>query len=124
MPTSASTVRTSALVAAAAIIGSAFALKHWAVDPTLRGVVALVPVPFYIAFAVITIRHVRQLDGLQQRMALEAMTFAATITGLAALLYGQLEWAGLVPSLDIRFVAPTLLLLYAAGRVVSGRRYQ
>jgi hypothetical protein len=70
------------------------------------------------------IAHVRQLDGLQQRISLEAMTFAATATGLAALLYGQLEEARVASPINAGFVAPALLLLYAVGYWLSARRYQ
>jgi hypothetical protein len=114
----------SAIAAALVIIASALALKHGVTAPTARGIVATLPIPFYIAFVVITIRHTRQLDGLQQRICLEAMTFSATLTGLAALSYGQLEAAGLVPPLDVWLVAPTLMLLYSVGYAASIRRYQ
>jgi hypothetical protein len=114
----------SAIAAAAVIVASALALKHWVTAPVPRGIVATVPIPFYVAFVVITIRHVRQLDGLQQRLCLEAMTFAATLTGLAALSYAQLETARLVPAIDVGLVAPALMLLYAVGYFASLRRYQ
>ncbi len=117
-------VLVSALAAAGVIIASALALKHWVTGPTPRLIVAAVPILFYAAFVVITIRHVRRLDGLQQRVYLEAMTFAATLTGLAALSYGQLEKARVAPPLDIGLVAPTLMLLFAIGYAASCRRYQ
>jgi hypothetical protein len=124
MPNSERTVRIAALATAGAIIGSALALKHWGADPAMLAIVAIVPVPFYIGFVVITIRHIRELDGLQQRIALEAMTFAATLTGLAALAYGQLEYARVLPPANIGLVAPILMLLYALGHVVACRRYR
>jgi hypothetical protein len=122
--TSRTAVRTSALLAAGVIIVSALALKHWVTAPMARVIVAVLPVPFYAAFLVTTIRHVRQLDGLQQRVSLEAMTFAATVTGLGGLFYGQLETAHVAPPLNAGYVAPALMVLYSVGYFMSGRRYQ
>jgi hypothetical protein len=117
-------VLVSAVVAALVIMGAAIVLKHWVVAPVPRVVVALMPIPAYAVFAAVMIGYVRRLDGLQQRISLEAMTFAATATGLAALLYGQLETAGVAPPLNAGLVAPALLLLYAVGYGLSARRYQ
>jgi hypothetical protein len=114
----------TAAVAALLVILAALALKYWITAPAARVVVALIPVPAYAALVLVTVAWVRTLDGLQQRMSLEAMTFAATTTGLLALLYGQLEKARVAPAVNIGFIAPALMILYAVGYALSSRRYQ
>jgi hypothetical protein len=114
------------LISAAAallIILSAAALKYWVTAPAARTVVAVIPVPAYIALVAATVAYVRRLDGLQQRINLEAMTFAAATTGLLALLGGQLQKAGVLPPINVGFVAAALMILYVVGYFISRRHY-
>ncbi|MEP7345501.1 MAG: hypothetical protein ABI877_09545 [Gemmatimonadaceae bacterium] len=115
---------TAAIVAAFLIVGAAVALKYSAFDDPARTAIALVPVVAYVVFGAAMISYVRQLDGLQQRIALEAITFAATASGFIALVYGQLEKARVVPSINVGFFVAVLLISYATGYAVSVRRYQ
>jgi hypothetical protein len=114
----------AAVLAAALMIAAALTLKYSATGAPVRALIALIPIPAYIALVVATVRYVTKLDGLQQRICLEAMTFAAVTTGLGALGYGQLEKAGIAPHINVAFVAAALMLLYAVGYFVSLRKYQ
>lgn len=112
------------VAAALLIILSAVALKYWVTTPEVRVIVSLLPVPAYIALVALTVAHVRKLDGLQQRINLEAMTFAGITTLVLALLCGQLQKAGALPSINAGFLAAGLMILYALGYFLSHRHYR
>jgi hypothetical protein len=89
-----------------------------------RAIIALLPVPAFVALIVLMMRQVSRLDGLMQRVALEAAAFAAMTTGVLALTYGQLEKARVVPHLNPGFLVAALFVTYSIGHLVSIRRYR
>lgn len=114
----------TAVLAAALSIGSSLAVRIQSLSGLEKALVSLLPVPAFFALIVMMLRQVARLDGLLQRIALEAVTFAATTTGLMAFTYGQLEKAELVPHLNPGFIIAALLVTYSIGYGVSSRRYR
>jgi hypothetical protein len=114
----------TAVLAAALIIGSSLTLRIQSLSDADKALVSLLPVPAFVVLVVLMMRQVARLDGLLQRIALEAVTFAATTTGLMALTYGQLERVELVPHLNPGFIMAALLVTYSIGYSVSSRRYR
>lgn len=119
-----SRIYAATLLAGASAIGASVALKYGALGRPLRIFIALVPAAFYIALFAVLLGAVRQLDQFQQRIALEATTFAALATGLVALVYGQLEKAGELPSMNVGLMVAVLMVFYAVGHLVALRRYR
>jgi hypothetical protein len=93
--------------------------------PGLRGVLALAPIIPLAALAWAIHRAVRQLDELQRRIHLDAMTGAFVGTAFVALVVGQLQHAHIgLPELNWAFLWPVQVVLWAAAYVLASRRYQ
>lgn len=89
----------------------------------LRIASALLPVLPMGAMAIVTIRHILQLDELARRVHLEGLAVASVGTALITFSYGFLETAGF-PRLSMFLVWPLLGSLWALGSWVSWRRYR
>ena len=115
----------AALLAAAALIGSAVVLKLTELTPPARVAVALIPLPFYIALFVLAVRVTRQLDELKQRIQLEALAFAVIGMLLSTFCYGMVLKADVgVPALDWEWVWVITVVFYSAGHLIAWRRYR
>lgn len=69
------------------------------------------------------LRYLGQLDELQRHIQLQAISFAAGMTGIITTTYGFLEGAGL-PHLSYIPIFPLLILLWGLAAAVLRRRYQ
>ncbi len=115
----------AALVAAAALLGSAVVLKLTELSPPARVAVALIPLPFYIALFVVAVRVTRQLDELKQRIQLEALAFAVIGMLLCTFCYGMVLQADVgAPALDWVWVWVITVVFYIAGHLIAWRRYR
>ncbi len=115
----------TSLVAALALIGSAAVLKFTELTPAARVVVALIPLPFYVALFVVAVRVTRRLDEQKQSIQLEALAFAVIGMLLSTLCYGLLVRADVgVPVLDWEWVWVITVVFYIAGNLVAWRRYR
>jgi hypothetical protein len=99
-------------------------MKDGSLGTPLRITVALVPALFYVVLFAALLRTTRRLDQFQQRIALEAMTFAALATGLFALVYGQLEKADVLPHMNVGLIVALMMVLYAVGFALAQKRYR
>ena len=90
----------------------------------LRATLALLPV-LPLAFGLRAyLRHLTQMDELQQRIQLQAWAFAAGVTGLSTFAYGLLvENAGL-PPLSMVWVFPLMISLWGLATGVLNWRYR
>ena len=85
--------------------------------------VAVVPVvPVAIAFRAV-LRGVARLDELQRRIHLEALVVAVGSAIVLTFGYGTLQNVGL-PSLNLMYITPVLVVLWSAGLVLARRRYR
>ena len=114
-----------AMIASLALLGSVSVLKLTDLAQPWRIVVALVPLPFYVAMFVVTVRVMRQLDELKQRIQLEALAWALTGMLLSTLSYGLLLQADVgVRALGWEGVWVITVVFYVAGNVIAWRRYR
>ncbi|MGH8053781.1 MAG: hypothetical protein ACREP4_07660 [Stenotrophomonas sp.] len=97
------------------------------VDGTLlRALIALLPVPPMVLVLRAMIRYIRDVDELQQRIELEAVSFATAFVSLLYLTGGFLQSAKVidVPSnVAMIWVFPLVCLAYGLAKAVVARRY-
>lgn len=105
---------------------SIWLLKH--VDTAgLRAVIALLPVPPIALMLRAMIRYIRDVDELQQRIELQAVSFATAFVSLLYLSGGLLQTARVldVPaSAAMIWVFPLVCLGYGLAKIVVARRYR
>ncbi len=115
----------ASLVAALVLIGSAAVVKFTELPPPARVVVALIPLPFYVALFVVAVRVTRRLDELKRRIQLEALAFAVIGMLLCTFCYGMVIQADVgAPALDWVWVWVITVVFYIAGNLVAWRRYR
>lgn len=89
----------------------------------LEYVIALLPMAPVIAGAMIIMRRIDRLDELQRRIQVQALGFAAMVTGLGTFAYSLMERVGL-PPLSLTWVLPLLLALWGVGCFLARRKYR
>ena len=95
-------------------------------DGVLRALIALLPVPPMMLVLRAMIRYIRDADELQQRIELEAVSFATAFISLLYLTGGFLQSAKVidVPSnVAMIWVFPLVCLSYGLAKAVVARRY-
>lgn len=98
----------------------------WLIDQVdnvlLRALIAIVPVLPLLFGVLAYVRYLSKIDELQQRIQLQAVSFAAGATGLLTFTYGLLENAGL-PALSLTYVFPLMIALWGLATWAFGRSY-
>ena len=113
-----------ALVMALVIVAAALGSKPFARGSKERIAFALIQGVATAVVIVMPWRGLKQLDEMQQRIQLEALSIAFVGTALLGSTYGFLENAGL-PRLEWGgFIWPVMVLLWAIGTVIACRRYR
>jgi hypothetical protein len=113
-----------ALVMALVIVAAALGMKPFPPGSKERIAFALVQGVATAVVIVVPWRGLRQLDEMQQRIQLEALSIAFVGTAVLCSTYGFLENAGL-PHLEWgAFIWPIMVLLWAIGTVIACRRYR
>jgi len=104
------------------VIISVWLIKHQ-IYPSLRIVIALLPmIPALFAMWA-AIRYFRGLDELQRRIQLEGLALGFLSTCVIFLTWGFLQNAGL-PHADVIWVTPVLVFFWGVGACVAKQRYQ
>ena len=96
-------------------------------EPGLRALVALLPVPAIGMALRAIIRYIRDVDELQQRIELEAVSFAAAFVSMAYITGGFLQLARVIDipsSVAMIWVFPLIGLSYGLAKVIVARRFQ
>lgn len=108
------------------LFGSIYLLKH--VDGVaLRALVALLPVPPIALMLRAMIRYIRDTDELQQRIELQAVSFATAFVSLLYLSGGLLQVARVIDvpaGAAMIWVFPLVCFAYGLAKIVIARRYQ
>lgn len=113
-----------ALAMAVVIVAAALGMKPFPPGSTQRIAFALVQGAATAVVIVMPWRGLKQLDEMQQRIQLEALSIAFVGTAVLCSTYGFLENAGL-PHLEWSgFIWPVMVLLWAIGTVIACRRYR
>ncbi|MGV8922225.1 MAG: hypothetical protein ACOH1L_02605 [Thermomonas sp.] len=105
---------------------SVWLLKRGVDDPGLRALVALLPVPAIGMALRAIIRYIRDVDELQQRIELEAVSFAAAFVSMVYVTGGFLQLAKVIdiPSaVAMIWVFPLICASYGLAKMVVARRY-
>lgn len=95
-------------------------------DGLLRALIALLPVPPMMLVLRAMIRYIRDVDELQQRIELEAVSFATAFISLIYLTGGFLQSAKVIDvpsSMAMMWVFPLVCLSYGLAKGVVARRY-
>lgn len=96
-------------------------------EPGLRALVALLPVPPIGMALRAIIRYIRDVDELQQRIELEAVSFAAAFVSMVYIAGGFLQLAKVIdiPSgVAMIWVFPLICVSYGMAKLVVARRFQ
>lgn len=96
-------------------------------EPGLRALVALMPVPAIGMALRAIIRYIRDVDELQQRIELEAVSFAAAFVSMVYVTGAFLQLAKVIdiPSgVAMVWVFPLICASYGLAKIVVARRYQ
>jgi hypothetical protein len=96
-------------------------------EPGLRALVALMPVPAIGMALRAIIRYIRDVDELQQRIELEAVSFAAAFVSMVYVTGAFLQLAKVIdiPSgVAMIWVFPLICASYGLAKMVVARRYQ
>jgi hypothetical protein len=89
-----------------------------------RLAIALLPLPGDVALIALVLLRIRRLDDFQKRVHFEAVTVAFLSTGVAVFVYGYLQKAHLVGSLNAGLVWAFMLVFYAAGYFIAASHYR
>ena len=106
---------------------SVWLLKQGVAEPVLRALVALLPVPAIGMALRAIIRYIRDVDELQQRIELEAVSFAAAFVSMVYIAGGFLQLAKVIdiPSgVSMIWVFPLVCVSYGLAKIVVARRYR
>lgn len=96
-------------------------------EPGLRALIALLPVPAIGMAVRAIIRYIRDVDELQQRIELEAVSFAAAFISMLYIAGGFLQLAKVIdiPSgVAMIWVFPLVCGSYGLAKLVVSRRFQ
>ena len=96
-------------------------------EPGLRALVALMPVPAIGMALRAIIRYIRDVDELQQRIELEAVSFAAAFVSMVYVTGAFLQLAKVIdiPSgVAMVWVFPLICASYGLAKIVVARRYR
>ena len=96
-------------------------------EPGLRALIALLPVPAIGMALRAIIRYIRDVDELQQRIELEAVSFAAAFVSMVYIAGGFLQLAKVIdiPSgVAMIWVFPLICASYGLAKMVVARRFQ
>lgn len=110
----------------AVLFGSMWLLKRMAGPEWLRALIALAPVlPIALSVRAI-VRYIRDIDELQQRIELEAVSIATALVALGYLAAGFLQLARVIDvaaGAAMLWVFPLVCLTYGVAKIVVARRY-
>ena len=105
---------------------SVWLLKRGIDQPGLRALVALLPVPAIGLALRAIIRYIRDVDELQQRIELEAVSFAAAFVSMVSITGGFLQLAKVIDitsGVAMIWVFPLICVSYGLAKMVVARRY-
>lgn len=112
---------------AVAIIVSLLLLKRADLDTPVRALVALLPVPPIALVLRAMVRYIRDVDEMQQRIELEAVSIGTALVCMVYMAGGFLQAAKVidVPSASAMiWVFPFICAAYGVAKAVVIRRYQ
>jgi hypothetical protein len=111
-------------IASAIDLGAGWLLGQPHLSESTRILIAFLPVPANLVLVTLILRTIRRLDEFLRQVHLEAVAIGFLLTGLAVFVYGYLQRAGAVRSLNVGIVWFFMLLFYGIGYVIAARHYR
>ena len=108
------------------LVASVWLLKR-VDEEALRAIIALLPVPAIAMALRAIVRYVRDVDELQQRIELEAVSIATCLVSLLYLAGGLLQAAKVIDvpaSAAMIWMFPLICLVYGLVKIIVIRRFQ
>lgn len=114
-----------AFISALAAIACSWVLRNMQPNAVMRVVLAIIPVIPATLYVLFMVKATRTLDELQQRIQLEAVTFAFVASLVGSLTYGMLQKSGFLRAWawDWEGIWAMLLGFWIVGMMISSRRY-
>lgn len=116
-----------AMIAYVVLLFASVLLLKRVEEPGLRALIALFPVPAIAMALRAIVRYIRDADELQQRIELEAVSFATAFVSLMYLAGGFLQSAKVIDipaSVAMIWVFPLVCLSYGVAKVVVAHRFR
>jgi hypothetical protein len=85
---------------------------------------ALLPIPLNLVLVALIVRWIRSLDEFLRQVHLEAVAIAFLLTGVAVFIYGYLQQARVVHSLNFGIVWIFMVVFYGLGYLIAARHYR
>ena len=111
-------------LSAASALGSSYLLRHGGVSGGARLLLALLPVPFFVAFIVAELRWVRRCDEFHRRVILDSLAVAFPAAIVLAVTIEGVQRAGYLTSWTVGDVWPFMALLWLPALWLALRRYR
>ena len=105
-------------------VGVGWLLGQPGLAASLRILIAFLPVPANLVLIALLVRKIRSLDEFLRQVHLEAAATALFLTGLAVFIYGYLERAQAVRSLNVGVVWIVMAISYGIGYAIAVRHYR
>ena len=105
-------------------VGVGWLLGQPGLAASLRILIAFLPVPANLVLIALLVRKIRSLDEFLRQVHLEAAATALFLTGLAVFIYGYLEQAQAVRSLNVGVVWIVMAISYGIGYAIAVRHYR
>ena len=105
-------------------VGVGWLLRQPGLAASLRILIAFLPVPANLVLIALLVRKIRSLDEFLRQVHLEAAATALFLTGLAVFIYGYLERAQAVRSLNVGVVWIVMAISYGIGYAIAVRHYR
>lgn len=116
-------------IAAALSIGSAL-VAHRTLDwldvtsPVARLLIALSPVPFFVAFVLAEFRWIREQDEFHRRVLLESLAIAFPLVIAEGVTIEALQSVGYLSAVSIGDLWPFMALSWVPALLIAARRYR
>lgn len=105
-------------------VGAGWWLGRPGYGPDARIAIALLPIPANLILIALIVRTIRTLDEFLRHVHLEAVAIAFMLTGLAVFVYGYLQKAHAVRSLNVAIVWVFMVVFYGIGYLLAVRHYR
>jgi hypothetical protein len=92
--------------------------------PAMRVIVALIPVPFFLALIWFELRYVRSLDEFHRGVILESLAIAFPLAIVIGVVVESLQKAGLLMAWTIGDLWPFMALTWLPALWIARRRYK
>jgi uncharacterized membrane protein YidH (DUF202 family) len=113
-----------AVLSIASVLASNALLRQSELAPGLRVVLALLPLPFFLAFIWAELRWIKQQDEFHRGVFLESLAIAFPLSIALAVVIESLQKALVLPALSVGDVWPWMALTWVPSLWISARRYR